>query len=253
MGWLPAGMTVEEFKEHAVAANGLFMITETTVAVDGVGYEETRCFQSPEGRMPLNPVDTDARWRTSRAGKASGLQYQENVIVDRSGFILSREVTHASERESKAVPGLIEKLPLQPVSLAGDTGYSEGQFRQLLEERNITAYIPIHPGQETSMVFTGDFVYHGDHLVCPQGKILRRASYHKRSRTYRYVARQKDCQSWPVKDTCLPPKQKRRYFTLTMNYPEYLMARERDWTAAYRQERRRRQTIAEGTFPSWTA
>ena len=38
------------------------------------------------------------------------------------------------------------------------------------------------------------------------------------------MARQKDCQSCPVKDSCLPAKQKRRYFTLTMYYPEYLKA-----------------------------
>ncbi len=71
--------------------------------------------------MPLNPVDTDARWKTARAGRASGLQYQEDVIVDLSGFILSRGVTHASEREFKAVPGLLEGLPLQPVPLGWGT------------------------------------------------------------------------------------------------------------------------------------
>ena len=64
------------------------------------------------------------------------------------------------------------------------------------------------------------------------------------------MARQKDCQSCPVKETCLPPKQKRRYFTLTMYYPEYLRARERNHTEAYRLEIRRRKTIAEGTFAS---
>ena len=179
----PSGMTVDEFKEKAIEVNGLFMIAETTVDGDGVEHEEMRYFQNPEGSMPLSPVDTDARWRTSRTGKASGLQHQENVIVDRGGFILSRGVTHASERESKAVPELIKRLPLHPVSLAGDTGCSEGQLRQPLEERNITAYIPIHPRQETSMVSTGDFAYHGDHLVCPQGKILRRGSFHRRSRS----------------------------------------------------------------------
>ena len=51
-----------------------------------------------------------------------------------------------------------------PVSLAGDTGYSEGSLRELLEERNLTAYIPTHTKQENSMVAKGDFVYHGDHL-----------------------------------------------------------------------------------------
>ncbi len=123
-------------------------------------------------------------------------------------------------------------------------------MRQLLEEQNITAYIPIHTRHETSVVSTGEFVYHGDHLVCPQGKILHRGSFHKRSRTYQYVARQKDCQACPVKDTCLQAKQKRRYFALTMYYPEYLRAKERNQTEEYRQELRRRQTIAEGTFAS---
>ena len=120
--------------------------------------------------MPLNPVDTDARLRSSRTGKASGLQYQENVIVHLGGFILSRGVTHASERESKTVPDLLERLPLQPVSLAADTGYSEGSLRELLEERDIAAYIPIHTKQENSMVSKGDFVYRGDHLICPRAR-----------------------------------------------------------------------------------
>ncbi len=43
-GLAPSGMTVEEFKEHAVAVNGLFMITETTGDGDGVEHEETRYF-----------------------------------------------------------------------------------------------------------------------------------------------------------------------------------------------------------------
>lgn len=71
-------------------------------------------------------MDTDARWKTTTVRQASGLQYQENFIVDLAGFILARGVAHASEREAKAVPDLLERLPLTPVFLAGDTGYSEG-------------------------------------------------------------------------------------------------------------------------------
>ena len=47
--------------------------------------------------LPLGPVDTDARWRTSRPGKSPGLNYQDSAIVNLGGFILSRGVTHASE------------------------------------------------------------------------------------------------------------------------------------------------------------
>ncbi len=166
------------------------------------------------------------------------------------GFILSRRVTHASERESKAVPDLLEGLPLPPVSLAADAGYSEGSLRELLEERNITAYIPIHTKQENSMVAKGEFVYHGDHLICPQGKVLRRTTFQQRTGTYQYVARTRDCLACPIKDTCLPPRQRRRVFTLTMYHPVYLRARGRNRTAAYRREHRRRQTIVEGIFAS---
>ncbi len=64
------------------------------------------------------------------------------------------------------MPELSEQLPISPVSLAADTAYSAGQFRQILEEGGITAYIPIHPVQENALVSKRDFAYHGDHLVC---------------------------------------------------------------------------------------
>ena len=100
------------------------------------------------------------------------------------------------------------------------------------------------------MVSKGDFGYHGDHLICPQGKVLRRSAFQRRTGTYQYVARTRDCQACPIKDACLPRRQKRRYFSLTMYHPLYLRARERNRTAAYRRERRRRQTIAEGALAS---
>ena len=67
-GLASSGMTVDEFKEQAIEENGLFKIMETTVDGDGASRETARYFQSPKGRLPLNPVDTDARWRTTRAG-----------------------------------------------------------------------------------------------------------------------------------------------------------------------------------------
>ena len=243
-------LSVEEFKEQAIEENGLFVLANSTVDHQGDERQEVRYFQDARGQLPLSPVDTDARWRNSRPGKPSGLNYQENVIVDLGGFIVARGVTHASEGEWKALPALLEKLPLRPVSLAVDTAYSVGQLRELLEEKGITAYIPIHPNQESSMVAKGDFIYRGDHLICPQGKVLRRSALQRRDRAYQYVAHQKDCHSCPVKARCLPPHQKRRYVALSMYHPLLLQAQELRKTSAYRRERKRRQTIAEGTFAS---
>ena len=189
--------------------------------------------------MPLNPVDTGARWRTSQAGKASGMQYQENVIADRGGFTLSRGVTHVSERESKAASGLIEKLSLHPVSLAGDSGncWRNGTSRPAspstpgtrpawFPPRNSSTTRPsgLSSGQNPA---PGQFPQAEPHLpVCGASERL------------------------PSLPSRLPPKQKHPYFTLTMYYPEYLRAKERNCSDAYRQELRRRQTIAEGTFAS---
>ena len=100
------------------------------------------------------------------------------------------------------------------------------------------------------MAASGDFVHHGDHLICPQGKILRRGAYHKRQRAYLYVARQKDCQACPIKEICLPPGQKRRVSSVTIYHSVDSRARERNRTAQYQRERFRRRTIAEGTFAS---
>ena len=40
----PSGMTVEEFKEHVVQGNVLFVIAETTVDADGVEHEGSAVF-----------------------------------------------------------------------------------------------------------------------------------------------------------------------------------------------------------------
>ena len=106
------GLTVTEFRERAIEENGLFALTDSGVDENGVEWEETRYFQDSKGLLPLSPVDTDARWRTSRPSKPPELNYhQDNAIVDRGGFILSRGVTHASEGEWKALPRAARTSP----------------------------------------------------------------------------------------------------------------------------------------------
>ena len=111
-------------------------------------------------------------------------------------------------------------------------------------------YIPIHPNQNNSVVARMGFTCHGDHLVCPEGKILGRRAYHRRGSSHQYVALQKDCQRCPVKTECLPPGQNRRYVALTMYQPVYLRARKRNESEAYEQEMRSRHATVEGVFAS---
>ena len=153
--------------------NGLFVLRERQVDEYGGEFVRERFFQHPKGRMPLSDVETDARWRAKRRDKRPDLHYQENVIVERGGFIVARKATHASEGDCRPVVKMLEQLPIIPASLAADTGYNDGRLRQHLKELDITAYIPVHPNQEKSMVAKGGFEYRGDHLMCPEGKKLR--------------------------------------------------------------------------------
>lgn len=94
------------------------------------------------------------------------------------------------------------------------------------------------------------FVYHGDHLICSQGKVLRKGPFRNQFQSYKYQALQSDCQGCPVKDQCLPPKEKRRQVALSIYYPEFLRAAERNRSQESRREMNRRKSVAEGTFAS---
>ena len=73
----PSGMSVEEFREKAVEENGLFVLRERVIDEDGEEQESVSFYQDPKGRLRLNPVDTDARWRTTRQDRRATLHYQE--------------------------------------------------------------------------------------------------------------------------------------------------------------------------------
>jgi len=247
-GLSPSGMTVEEFQQKATQENDLFVVKESEGEESGSPGEKVKHYQDPEGRLPLSPVDLDARWRTYSNSKRAELCYQDNVIVDGGGFILARSTTHASKGEWKAIPQLLEELPFQPESLTADTAYSVGELRRHMEEKGITTYIPTHPKQESHIALRQGFEYHGDHLICPEGKRLKRSTFYPKDNTFLYAALQKDSEACPRKAGCLSPKQKRRFLQLSAYHLEFLRAQERNSTLAYGEEARKRRTIVEGVF-----
>ena len=86
------------------------------------------------GDCPLGPVDTDAKWRTTRHDRRPHLYYQENAIVERGGFIVARKTTHASGGDWQAFIGILPQLPISRESLAADTGYNDARLRNHLKD-----------------------------------------------------------------------------------------------------------------------
>ena len=112
------------------------------------------------------------RWSTNKRNKRPNLHF----IVEGSGFILARRATHGSEGDWKPVIDMLGQLPIKPESLG----------------------IQCRPLEETSGgggVVVARFTYHGDHLVCPEGKVLRR-------RAEVMMSLQKDCQN--CENECAP-------------------------------------------------
>jgi len=247
-GLSPSEMTVEEFQEKAIKENDIFVIREPKTEEGQLPSEESRYYQDPKGRLPLSPVDPDARWRTYSPSKRPELCYQENAIVDEGGFIVARTVAHASQGEWKAIPKLVQEAPLKPETLTADTSFSVGELRKYLEDQGIAAYIPIHSKQASGVAVSQGFEYHSNHLVCPEGKVLKKGTFYPKENTFQYAALQRDCQACTRKTACLPPKLKRRYIQLSAYYLEFQRARQRNNSLAYQNEMRKRKTIVEGVF-----
>jgi IS5 family transposase len=252
-GLEPSDLSPEQFKQQATEKDGVFTVLEKKFADPDEGkpasFQYLR-YQDGEGRLPLSRVDPDARWRKPNDHQPAILGYKENLIVDKSGFILAREVTRADASDLVGIEPLLERLPVEPRSFAADTGYRSGRLRQLLRRRGITPYIPLHPNQEASSnaaMATGEFTFHGDHLSCRQGKILK-PDFPDAKEIVHYVARQSECQACSVREACLAPKETRKHVAVSRYELELRKARELNQTEPFRREMRRRKTIVEGVF-----
>ena len=145
---------------------------------------------------------------------------------------------------------MLGKLPFKPESITADTGYSVGLLREHFDREGITSYIPFNPTQlKKGVVYQGLFAYHGDHLICPPGKVLKRGpKINRNTNNYQYVALQRDCQACPIKADCLQKNQLRRSVGVSPHYEAIARARKRNATPTYLAHKKARSHVVEGVF-----
>ncbi len=246
-------LTPAEFKAQATEKDGAYTVLDRQPAIPEENKPasfEYRRYQDAAGLLPLSRVDPDARWRKPNEQSRAILGYKENIIVDISGFILARGVTPADASDLEGIEPLLDRLPLKPKSLAADTGYRSGRLRQKLRRGGTTPYIPLHPNQETvgtAALATDEFGYHGDHLTCRQGKVLK-PDFPDAKETIHYVALQSDCQACPIRVECLAAKETRKHVSVSRYELEFRRARNLNQTVASCRQMRRRKTVVEGVF-----
>lgn len=245
----PSGLKVEEFAQRAVEDNGIFTLKGVQPAGEGEPAKiQVSHYQDPQGKLPLNPVDLDARWSTHSRKQKAQLCHKDNIIVDKSGFILARSVSHANLSDIDGITPLVDMLPLDPSRLTADAQYNSGAFRQGLRDRGIQAYIPLHPKQERAAVVSGGFKYQEREVICPQGKVLSLVRYDEETEQFRFAAKRADCRECSQKGDCLPTKGKYKSITVSRYYPLLEQALETKASARYRREMKRRKVVVEGVF-----
>jgi transposase len=140
--------------------------------------EENRQPQFLSNHTHYSTTDKDARI-AAKPGKPRQLNYLAQTSVDTSHHVITYiEAYHADKKDSQCVSDIIKGLKenlssegLIVEQVVANMDYSSGQALKMLEENNITAYIP-NFGQYKNE--REGFIYHkdGDYYTCVQNKKL---------------------------------------------------------------------------------
>jgi transposase len=194
----------------------------------------------PEARISVKP------------GQARALNYLCSLAVDTaSGLISHVQADFADSRDSVHLPRLVvqlqtrltkQQVPLREV--LADTGYSNGFNYAFLEQRGITAWIPVFgkykPILEGFTYEPGQNAYR-----CPAGKRLPFRNYCTSQDSgwlKNYRAEYRDCQACPRKPTCVPSATQKK-----LVHSPYDAAYLRAWQRQQSRAGQRRRGVRQGT------
>jgi len=162
------------------------------------------------GAKYLSPTDPAAAWNTKEGRGRFG--YFTNYMIDTAhAVIVDVEATPARmAQEIIAAKTMLERVAsahdIEPDVLAADKGYGTGPFLAWLQERDVTAHIPVLDRQRQSdgllsrEAFTFDPQRNA--FICPQGKLLKHRTSVEATRIHTYRATASDCKNWPIKYQC---------------------------------------------------
>jgi transposase len=248
----PTSLTTGEFVKKVIKENDIYIEPiETKVGDQGkISVVEPKCYQDSKGKLPLSPVDPDARWQAKSKKQRAHLSYKDNLVVDDEGFILAEKMTLSTCSDPQGAEELIEALPTPPTSLAADKGYTAGAFRAFLEGKGITPFIPLPKEPKTNRISNRQFKQQGEVLICPQGKTLKFIGMWRRNQSvqFRYRSRPQDCCDCPLKKECIKGKAGYRTVGISLHKEQIEKAKLINQTAAFKQAMKRRKTVVEGVI-----
>jgi hypothetical protein len=199
----------------------------------------------------VSTTDPDSTYAT-KGGTPARLGYYDNYLVDnQSCVIVGVQGTAARmSQETVAARDMIARFARwqghEPVSVAADTTYGNGEFLQWLLERNITPYMrtrdSIH--RKNSPFFGPErFTYEPENnrYICPAGQPLNYGGGSARNRTYTYIGTRKRCGACAQRPQCTSAAF--RCLAIHMDEPARKLARELANTPGFAKAQRERKKV----------
>ncbi|MGI4803306.1 MAG: transposase [Janthinobacterium lividum] len=216
--------------------------------------------QLVSNKTHYSPHDPDARISV-KPGKARKLNYRCSMAVDTAEGVISHvQADFADGRDSQCLPGIVTDLQNRlknnehtMANLLADTGYSSGSNYSFLEQKHVTGWIPAS-GLYKPVVPGFTYSNENDEYTCSAGKPLpfKGFDHSADGRLLKnYWAASKDCNSCPLKPSCVPNTPCRK-ITRTAYDEQYQRAYGRQQSKRGRQMKKLRQSTVEPVFGSLT-
>lgn len=198
----------------------------TTVSLEQLQAKQSALMQTLselEGSdsKQISRTDPDARLLSKGGSKVAGYNVQ-SAVDDRHHLIIASEVAQDGNDQKQLYPMARQAKDLldkEQLTVLADAGYYETENLHQCEENGITAYVPI-PNKTAQLKQQERFVPEGfaydpeqDSYLCPNGARLKpqgRPIEKSSKRRQRYISQRTDCDTCPIRTSCLPPRGQRR-------------------------------------------
>ena len=205
-----------------------------------------------------SPTDPDARIAV-KPGKPRELYYSGQIAVDSEHHVITHAQTFLAEgKDGDCLKTMVNKTiqrlqahKLHVKKLLADAAYSSGENYMFLQQRNITAYIPLLGG---ALITSEGFIYDekNDRYICPNNKILKGngkiVDDGKGNPVKKYFSLRSDCKNCPLRNTCISEKAKQKKIQRSYYTPLYEAVKERTQSLKGKRMRRKRSSTVE---PVW--
>jgi transposase len=199
----------------------------------------------------VSTTDPDSTYAT-KGGTPARLGYYDNYLVDNhSCVIVGVQATAARmSQETVAAQDMIGRFTQwqgrEPVSVAADATYGNGEFLQWLLDRGITPYMRTrdsalrknNPGYGPER-FT--YLPESNRYLCPAGEQLNYVGLNVRNRAHAYIGSAKGCGACSQKAQCTSGRYK--YLAIHIHEPARQRARNLANTPAFASAQRERKKV----------